>query len=102
MKINAEYTSAEPVSLCMIINNTGTMMIKAVLIMPLGERNWNPYLDINEARAIVVAILESSAGWNRTGPNSNHDLDPFTSIPRKITATSKSKEPPYIRPERVS
>ena len=52
-----------------------------------------------------VEILDISAGWNRTGPNPNQDLDPFTSIPRKITATSRpsarmyigSESPSYIR-----
>ena len=43
-----------------------------------------------------VVILLTSAGWNLTGPNSNHDRDPFTSSPRKITATSSPSTIRYI------
>ena len=47
-------------------------------------------------------ILEISAGWNRTGPNSNHEREPFTSIPRKITAISSNMTNPYIGNEALS
>ena len=54
------------------------------------------FVSRNPARLIVyassneVVIFDISAGWNRTGPNSNQDLDPFTSTPRKMTATSST------------
>lgn len=41
-------------------------------------------------RSRDVDILDISAGWNRTGPKANHDRDPFTSIPRNMTATSNA------------
>ena len=47
-------------------------------------------------------IFEISAGWNLIGPNSNQDRDPFTSIPRKITATRSSSVNIYIGSENPS
>ena len=49
-----------------------------------------------------VAIFDSSAGWKLTGPNENHDLEPLTSVPRKITAISSSIVKPYIGTDRLS
>ena len=43
-----------------------------------------------------VDILEISAGWKRMAPNANHDLDPFTSIPRNMTAISSRITMAYI------
>ena len=50
---------------------------------------------ISVARSRDVVIFETSAGWNLIGPNSNHDRDPLTSIPRNITATSIPRTPKY-------
>ena len=48
------------------------------------------------AKSSDVAIFDISAGWNLTGPNANHDRDPFTSIPRNMTATSNAIVNRYI------
>ena len=42
---------------------------------------------ITNASSREVVIFDTSAGWNRTGPKANHDREPLTSTPRKITAT---------------
>ena len=57
---------------------------------------------ITDASIKDVEIFEISAGWNLTGPNSNHDRDPLTSIPRKITATSNPRVNRYIGVESPS
>ncbi|CDC63870.1 unknown [Bacteroides sp. CAG:770] len=46
----------------------------------------NPALLITRASNRDVVILDTSAGWKRTGPNVNQDLEPLTSSPKKITA----------------
>ena len=50
---------------------------------------------MTKAKRRDVVIFDTSAGWNLTGPNSNHDLDPFTSTPRNMTATSRNSTPTY-------
>ena len=47
------------------------------------------------ARSMAVVIFEISAGWNLTGPNANHERDPLTSTPRKMTATSRIRTKMY-------
>ncbi|MBO7305456.1 MAG: hypothetical protein J6U47_01865, partial [Bacteroidales bacterium] len=48
-----------------------------------------------------VLIFDISAGWNLTGPNSNQDFDPLTSLPRKITANNNAQTSMYIIVERT-
>jgi hypothetical protein len=43
-----------------------------------------------------VVIFDISAGWNLMGPNSNHEWDPFTSLDRKMTATSRKHTARYM------
>ncbi len=43
-----------------------------------------------------VVIFDISAGWNLTGPSSNQEWDPFTSLDRKMTSTSRAQTPRYI------
>ena len=50
---------------------------------------------ITTASSSEVVIFETSAGWKRTGPNANHDREPLTSTPRKMTATSRKATPAY-------
>ena len=50
---------------------------------------------MRKASTSEVVIFDTSAGWNRTGPNSNQDREPLTSTPRKMTATSKNRTPMY-------
>ena len=47
------------------------------------------------ASSSEVVIFETSAGWKRTGPKANQDRDPFTSTPRKITATRRKTTRAY-------
>jgi hypothetical protein len=54
------------------------------------------------ARRRDVAIFDISAGWNLTGPNANQDREPFTSIPKKITAMSSNITATYIGIDRPS
>ena len=49
-----------------------------------------------------VVILEISAGWNFTGPNSNQECDPFTSFETKITTTSSTSTNKYIGSDALS
>ena len=90
-KINPTYTSAEPVSLCAMIISIGTRITAATEAKFLNLLILNPNWLIRVASMRDVDILEISAGWNRTGPNSNHDLEPLTSVPRKITAIRSSR-----------
>ena len=57
---------------------------------------------IMNARRSEVVIFEISAGWNRTGPKANQDLEPLTSTPRKITATSRNRTIMYSSPAPLS
>ena len=65
----------------------GTRMIKAVIMKSLALLILYPSWLMKVASISEVAIFEISAGWNLTGPKANHDREPLTSIPRKITAT---------------
>ena len=89
MKTKPTYTRAEPVSLCATIIAMGTMMTAAVARKCFMSDILNPDWLMTVASISDVAILESSAGWKLTGPNENHDLEPLTSVPRKITAISR-------------
>ena len=42
-----------------------------------------------------VVILDISAGWNFTGPNSNHECEPLTSLETNITRTSRAPTTTY-------
>ena len=102
MKMNPTYTKADPVSLCSTIIIIGTRIISAVMIksfiLPILYPSWL----MKVASIREVDILDISAGWNLTGPNSNHDREPFTSMPRKITAISSRITPAYIGTDRPS
>ena len=63
--------------------------------------NLKPYLLMVYASSKDVLIFDISAGWNLTGPSSNHDFEPLTSLPRKITANSKAQTSIYIIVERT-
>ena len=67
----------------------GRRMIMAVIMKSLNLPILYPNWLITVARSREVDILDISAGWNLTGPKANHDLDPLTSIPRKMTATRR-------------
>ena len=64
--------------------------------------NLNPGRLITKAMRRDVVIFEISAGWNLIGPMLNHDLDPLTSTPRKITATRRNRTIIYISPAPLS
>ena len=55
----------------------------ALVILKLG-------LLIVAARSSDVVIFDISAGWNLTGPNSNHECEPLTSLDTNITSTSSA------------
>ena len=80
----------------------GTSMMAAVRMKFFRFDILYPYWLITDASISDVAIFEISAGWNLTGPNSNQDRDPFTSTPRKITATSNATVARYIGREKLS
>ena len=73
-------------------------MIMKSLTLPILYPCWL----MTVASSRDVDILDISAGWNRTGPNANHDRDPLTSIPRKITAISSMSTNRYIGTESPS
>ena len=49
-----------------------------------------------------VDILDISAGWNLMGPNANQEREPFTSMPRNITAIRSASTKRYIGTDRPS
>ena len=49
-----------------------------------------------------VVILDISAGWNLTGPNSNQEWDPFTSFDTNITTTRSPSTNRYIGSDALS
>ena len=61
-----------------------------------------PWRLITAARSSEVDILDTSAGWKRTGPKANHEREPLTSTPRKITATSRPRTSRYVGKEMTS
>ena len=83
------YTSAEPVSLSPRIASIGRPMIAATASRCLRLDRRNDGLPIRAARTSDVVILDISAGWNLTGPSSNQECDPLTSLLTKITRISR-------------
>ena len=100
--MNPTYTSAEPVSLSPRITSIGRAMTAATVRKFENLVSLNPGLLIMNARRREVVIFEISAGWNRTGPKANQDLEPLTSTPRKITATSRNRTIMYSSPAPLS
>ncbi len=80
----------------------GTSIIRAVITKSLNLLILYPSWLITVASIRDVDILEISAGWNLIGPKPNHDLEPFTSMPRNITATSNPMVTRYIGRESPS
>ena len=102
MNMNPTYTRAEPVSLWRTMISIGRRMINAVIMKSLALPILYPCWLMNVASSRDVDIFDISAGWNRTGPNANHDLEPFTSIPRNITAIRRATTKMYIGTDRPS
>ncbi len=102
MKMNPTYTSAEPVSLWSTMMAIGTRIIRAVITKSRNLLILYPSWLMTVASISDVDILEISAGWNRIGPKPNHDLEPLTSMPRNITATSRPMVTRYIGRENPS
>ena len=57
---------------------------------------------ITVASRSEVVIFDISAGWNLTGPSSNHEWDPFTSLDTNMTRTSKAHTARYIGTDALS
>ena len=87
------YTRAEPVSLSPRMASIGrpTMAATARKCWRLDMRKVG--LLITMARSSDVVIFEISAGWNFTGPSSNQECEPLTSLLTKMTSTSRKKTP---------
>ena len=89
------YTRAEPVSLSPRMASIGSPIIRATDRKPFLEARRNPCRLITMASMSEVVIFDTSAGWNFTGPNSNHECEPFTSLLTKITSTSRQNTTRY-------
>ena len=89
------YTRALPVSLSAIIISIGRATTAATFRKSLRLAKLKPTLPINVARTREVVIFEISAGWKETGPRRNHECEPFTLAPTKITATSRNNTTKY-------
>ena len=74
----------------------GTRMTRAVMMKSFHLPILYPSWLITVASMRDVDIFDISAGWKRTGPKANHDREPFTSIPRKMTAISRKMTKAYI------
>ena len=89
------YTSADPVSLSAMIISIGNMTVST------ARKKWRMLSILNPGRLIShaitsdVVIFDSSAGWNFTGPSSNHECDPLTLLLMKITMISSNTTTPY-------
>ena len=68
----------------------GSPITRATCVKPLEEVSLNPWRPMTRASIRDVVILETSAGWNFTGPSSNQECEPLTSRLRKITSTSST------------
>ena len=68
----------------------GRAMVSAARAKPRGLDRRKPWRLITEASIRDVVIFDISAGWNFTGPSSNHECDPLTSSLTKITRTSRN------------
>ena len=96
------YTRADPVSL------SRTMMPIGTAIMAATSRKSFHSLSLKFCRLMTVAsrsevvIFDISAGWNLTGPSSNHEWDPFTSLDTNMTRTSKAHTARYIGTDALS
>ena len=66
----------------------GRMMMAAARARSLSLDRRKFCMLITKASSSEVDILEISAGWKRTGPRSNHEWEPLTSLDTKITTTS--------------
>ena len=93
--MNPTYTSAEPVSLSATMVSIGTRMMNAARNRSPNFRMLKFGLLIVIASSSEVVILDISAGWNFTGPNSNHECEPFTSLDTKMTSTSRPRTMKY-------
>ena len=102
MKINPTYTRADPVSLWRIMIIIGRRMIMAVTRKSFALPILYPCWLITVARSSDVDILDISAGWNLIGPKANQEREPFTSIPRNITAISRASTNRYIGTDKPS
>ena len=85
--MNPAYTRALPVSLSATITSIGRPIIAAAMRKSLGRLILNHCWLITSDRSSEVVIFETSAGWKRIGPRSNHECDPFTSEETNITST---------------
>ena len=101
-KMKPAYTRAEPVSLSATMMSIGTPMMAAT-----RKKSFHCVI-LKFCRLITVAsrsdvvIFEISAGWNLTGPNSNHEWEPFTSLETKMTSTRRAQTIRYIGMDTLS
>ena len=94
-KMYPTYTSADPVSCSPSMASIGSPTTTATERKSFQLSILNPCLPITRASISEVVILETSAGWNFIGPNSNHEWEPFTSLLTKITSTNRAKTSRY-------
>ncbi len=94
--MNPAYTRALPVSLSATITSMGTAMTRTARMKSLNR----PILKFcwlsTKASSREVVILDISAGWNLTGPSSNHEWEPLTSLDTKMTRTSSPSTARYM------
>ena len=102
MNMNPTYTRADPVSLWSTMIIIGTRMMRAAMMKSRQRLILYPSWLITVARSRDVDIFDISAGWSLTGPKANQDRDPLTSIPRKITAMSRTMVSAYMGTENPS
>ena len=72
-KMKPTYTRAEPVSLSATIISIGSTTMATASSICFQLYILKPGRLITEARSSDVVILDSSAGWNFTGPSSNQE-----------------------------
>ena len=77
-------------------------MTRAVSIRSRKRSILKPDWLITVARRRDVVILDTSAGWNLTGPNSNQEREPLTSTPRNMTATRSTSVMRYSGKDALS
>ena len=70
-------------------------MMAATVRKPFAVLNLKPCLLITNASIREVVIFDISAGWNFTGPNSNQEWEPFTSLLTNITRISRKSTSRY-------
>ena len=85
-----------------MIISMGRATTAATLRKSLRRAKLKPTLPIRVASTSEVVIFEISAGWKETGPRRNHECEPFTDAPTKITATRRNTTTKYAGTDTTS